>query len=158
MRRPRSWIVLACLVGLPLLLLALLVIMLAKTVSQPSPSRRRRSSRASASGAATQPTTTLLDDAAPVSTPMRTSRRRALIIAAGVTLAVTALVASVLLGVAHAPAQLVMAGYEQAFALRIVVFFILLPTILVGLIADLVRATTRRRQFILRGAQPRTVP
>jgi hypothetical protein len=63
-----------------------------------------------------------------------------------------ALVNPVSFAVMSAGADRVASGYDRVLALRFIFLFVLLPTVALGLTADLVRAIARRRRSVLRGA------
>jgi len=78
--------------------------------------------------------------------PARSFTRRAAAVLVVVALAVAALVSPVSLGVITACAGVVTSGYDHVLSLRFIFLFVLLPTVVLGLTADLFRAVARQRR------------
>ena len=154
---------LAWFIFLPLFLVAF-----TETTAQSPPSRRRRTQRGTSSksaiGLSSDSSASPTDDPAPVrsrrgtSVTERASKRRVATGLAAIALAVAALVNPISSAVISACAEVVTSGYDQVFTLRFIFLVVLLPTVILGLTADLWREIARRRRSARRGANPEPWP
>jgi len=150
---------LAWCVFLPLFLMAFTA-----TTARPSPKQRRRTGHGTGATSAADLTGAVRSSAAddapvpPVgdtNVPARSFTRRA---AAGlmvVALAAAALVYPVSLAVITACVAVVTSGYDHVLSLRFIFLYVLLPTVVIGLTADLFRAVARQRRGARYGTNPR---
>ena len=145
--------------------LPLFLVAFTGTPAQPSPRRRPRARRVTGGEGAIGPTGTtrasstaeraLVPPMSGTSITARAFTRRAATGMVVVALAVAALVYPVSLTVTAACVGVVTSGYDHVLSLRFIFLFVLLPTVILGLTADLFRAIARQRRGARHGTRPR---